>query len=181
VDCYDGVIEAALRVESEADIVCQIGSSGASREVQLAAELLDKWSSSRRVMLIQGYLPTDDYDALVRSCDVVVLPYDPDQYSSGSSGVMFDALTAGAVVVATPFRWARSEFPQHPNVVWLTGRAGPQLESAIALAVDRARVLRGAPTADTSSWKAFPDAWRRIVADALVSCDATASNQQPAR
>ena len=179
-DRYDAVIEAARRVAPEAEVICQVGAPVTSPEAELAAALLGRWLPSPGVKLLRNHLPAEEYDALLASCDLVVLPYDPDLFSSGTSGVMSDALTAGAVVVATPIMWAREEFASHSNIVWLAGRDGSDFERGIRLGLDRARALRATPPVDTADRAAFASAWRQVVEDALVSRGAS-PDWRPAR
>lgn len=61
------------------------------------------------VHMLGEALDTDAYGALLGSADLVLTPYDPIAYQVRSSGVMSEALAAGAPVLVTAGSWMASQ------------------------------------------------------------------------
>jgi hypothetical protein len=57
------------------------------------------------VRLIQEALDSNDYRELVRTSDIMLIPYDPGRYYARSSGVLVEALTAGIPVIVPGGSW----------------------------------------------------------------------------
>ncbi len=55
--------------------------------------------------LIEGPLAPDTYQNLIRTAHIVILPYEPSAYAERSSGVLMEALMAGAPCIVTSGSW----------------------------------------------------------------------------
>ncbi|WP_033339617.1 glycosyltransferase [Catenuloplanes japonicus] len=99
---------------------------------QLGAEL----GVAHTVDYQQRYLDQDALGALIRSADVVVLPYDSREQVT--SGVLIEAVAAGVPVVATPFPHAVELLTDGPGL--LVPHANPK---ALAKAIRRVLTVPG--------------------------------------
>lgn len=61
------------------------------------------------VELFHEPLVPEDYERLLGSADIVLLPYWPEVYAARTSGIMTEALTAGKIIVATEGTWMAEE------------------------------------------------------------------------
>lgn len=110
-----------------------ISVAGDSPVLSRARERLAAYPRDQ-VELITEQLGVTEFHDLVRSADIVLLPYDSRAYARRSSGILIQALAAGRVVVV-------------PAQTWLAGQADPaastqfgnaiSLTDAVAGAVDR--------------------------------------------
>jgi len=58
------------------------------------------------VVIYDRYLDeVNEYIPLIKSCDVVIIPYDPNEYPVQTSGVFIDAITHGSLVVVSDDTW----------------------------------------------------------------------------
>lgn len=162
---YPLIAETALEVFEDGGIVIQTADdTDAARD---ASELLEqRYSSEPRVQTVGGYIESDQYAQLVAAADILVLPYDPDAYGGGSSGILSDALSTGAVVVMTHLPWARAEYSDDPRIVWIEDPSdGPAL--AIALAKAGELAAEG-PAGGAAGDEDFAESWR-AAADAAIA------------
>lgn len=114
-----------------------------------------------------GHLSAEEYDRALLTADVVVLPYEPSLYTSGTSGLLFDALTAGAIVLSTRIAWGVDEFGDSSSVVWLTGRDDDAIEAGLREALRRARRRRTEEVpSDLPASGAFGQGWSAAIARA---------------
>ncbi len=58
------------------------------------------------VDIVRGNIEKAFYYALLDTCDIIILPYDPVHYNTRGSGVLTEAVTYGKPVVATKQTWA---------------------------------------------------------------------------
>lgn len=65
--------------------------------------------SSELVNLIVGPFESDRYTALINSADLILIPYDSENYYARSSGIFAEAMAAGVPVVATAKSWMATE------------------------------------------------------------------------
>jgi glycosyltransferase involved in cell wall biosynthesis len=64
------------------------------------------------ITLVQGALQSGEYENLLASVDVVLLPYEPRMYSSATSGLFVDALALGKPVLVPSGTWMADELPR---------------------------------------------------------------------
>jgi glycosyltransferase involved in cell wall biosynthesis len=70
-------------------------------------------STRSGIEIIESYLPTEAYEALIAGCDLVALPYDPDQYRARLSAVFVDATCAGVPVAVPSETWMSAQLDLH--------------------------------------------------------------------
>lgn len=150
---YDLIIRETLATDATATVRVQVSEGVADELADIADRLRRDWAAEPRVEILTGHLTPEAYADLIRTTDVVVLPYEPSTYSSGTSGVMHDTLALGRVVLATQIEWAGEAFAGRDDVIWLQGtdpsaiRAG--LEAAFRRAMARRVAVGMQPPADT--------------------------------
>lgn len=165
IDRYETVIQAALDADPDIEVWCQIGDAPLDDvERQVNDTILRRFAENPRVRLHAGHLRRDEYDRWLLETDIVVLPYRPELYTSGTSGALFDAISAGAVVVTTRFTWGVEEFGDHPAMVWLNGREPGNFSGGLAEAVSLARARRdGTIPVDPGLSDRFAEGWRTVI------------------
>jgi glycosyltransferase involved in cell wall biosynthesis len=94
-----------------------------SESSTLAAKLLLAEYPESKVKLLEDALDPDRYYQLLASADIVVLPYDPENYQR-TSGVLTEALAAGKLVVVPAGSWlaeqvdeSRASIYRHPSEI----------------------------------------------------------------
>ena len=168
IDRYEAVLRLSRDLEPEARLFCQVASSPATPlEREVTDAIARMYGQDANAEVHRGHLPAEDYDRVLLEADVVVLPYEPALYTSGTSGLMFDALTAGAVVLSTRIRWGVDEFGDSSSVVWLPDRGEDSLRAGLTEAFQRARRRRdeGVPS-DLPTAETFRDGWMRAINNA---------------
>ncbi len=140
---YDLVIRETLSFDETATVKVQVSDGAVGELAEIAACLRRNWVAEPRVEILTGHLAPGAYANLIGSTDVIVLPYEPSTYGSGTSGVMHDALALGRVVLAPRITWATDrEYQDHDDVIWLQGMDPSALQAGIKAAFRRARILR---------------------------------------
>lgn len=162
---YDTVIEAALAAAPHTRVTCQLSQTGLRREEEkLARALLDKWSGDGRVEIHTEHLDATAFSELLHRQDIIILPYDVASYGPGTSGILFEAVAAGKIVLAAPIAWARQEYDGHPRVIWLAANNQAAIAAGMAAALSRVKAVRIAPLpAPTDD---FGQSWRAAIARA---------------
>jgi glycosyltransferase involved in cell wall biosynthesis len=87
------------------------GYSYFSRE-QLEREI-NKFEALPNVEVIRGGLAPAEHHALIRSLDIVVLPYDSAEYSLRISGLFVQAAILGRPIILSDSSWAADELRQN--------------------------------------------------------------------
>jgi glycosyltransferase involved in cell wall biosynthesis len=119
------------------------------------------------------YLDDASLSRLIRSADVVVLPYDSREQVT--SGVLIEAMAAGIPVVATPFPHAVEVLTDGPGLLVPHGDA-KAMSTAIREIITRpalAAGLVGAPAVTTLLWPAVAAKYAAL-AEGLLTADAMA-------
>lgn len=161
IDRYEAVLRIAREVDPEARLYCQVAETPLTLLERSVTEALARaYGGDPATTIRAGHLSSDEYDRALLASDVVVLPYDPTLYTSGTSGLLFDALTAGAVVLSTRIAWGVEEFGDSSSIVWMDGRGEDDFRAGLRETFERARRWRaeGVPS-DLPSPEAFGDAW----------------------
>lgn len=114
-----------------------ISVAGDSPVLSAARERLAAYPRDR-VELITEQLDVAAFHDLVRSADIMLLPYDAHAYERRSSGILMQALAAGRVVVVPAHTWLARQVDPAASV-----RFGgtTSLADAVAAAVDRWQTL----------------------------------------
>ncbi len=97
------IIERCAGLSPRPRFVVQVQSAEAARALNLGLTLdrLDRLAGPD-LTLVKGALAPDDYLKMLTDSDIVLLPYAPDFYGHGSSGVFTESASLGRVVVVSP-------------------------------------------------------------------------------
>ena len=126
----------------------------------LAAKLALSQYPESKIKLIDHPMQPDDYYQLLASADIVVLPYNPQNYQR-TSGVLTEALAAGKPVVVSDGSWLAQQVDESRASIY---RDPQDLPQAVI------RLLENLPTF-TQSAKAFSIHWRsRQSPDYFLDC-----------
>ncbi len=168
IDRYEAVLRIARELESDVRIFCQVAERpNTPQEREVTEAILNAYGDDADADVRAGHLSSEDYDDALLAADVVVLPYEPALYTSGTSGLLFDALSAGATILATRFRWGVDEFGDSAAVVWLHSRDDEALRAGLGEAFERARQRRVDGIPSDVRPEAFAEGWIEAIRDAL--------------
>jgi glycosyltransferase involved in cell wall biosynthesis len=87
------------------------------------ADFADKWrleigeAGMRHVTIQHGEMSQDEYQAIFRSSDIVLLPYRPETYRLRTSGIFAEAMALGKVVVTSPHTWMAEMAQRHGGAI----------------------------------------------------------------
>ena len=105
-------------------------------------------SQGEDVELVQGPLSPEDYTALLRRTDIVLLPYRPHAYAERSSGILMEAITAGLPTVVTRGAWLEATIENASSLTPAGVVAHPEADAladaVIEIADDWSRYAAGA-------------------------------------
>jgi glycosyltransferase involved in cell wall biosynthesis len=106
---------------------------------KIARNALEKLArrSNGGLSLIYNALSQEEYERLLCSADIVLLPYLPDVYQGRSSGIFAEALAAGKAVVASPWAWSQEQMQRYPCGIIMDNYSAASLAKAIREAVSR--------------------------------------------
>lgn len=162
---YPEIVESALRAFPDGGLLLQ---TSADTDVARKAtdEIEQRWGDDQRVQAISGHISSDQYAQLAAAPDIYVLPYSPDAYGGGSSGILSDAFAAGGAVVMTRLSWAQDAFADDPRIFWIDDPAdSAQIETALRAA--SGMIGKVEANRDTAA-REFADSWR-AAADAALA------------
>lgn len=149
---YDAIIEASTDLLEDVSVDVQLGGEDRDGSAAIATALRQRWQHDPRVRLHEGYLSDEEYASLLAGADVVVLPYDAASYTTGTSGVVHEALTLGATVVTSPLEWAAQQYGDHPRLhfleEWNAETVRRELPLLVASAIDQRDVALPAASDD---------------------------------
>lgn len=98
-DLFAGAASRLLRVRDDVRFTLAGSVSGSCSSEHIAALRHPQTIDAERYRFVEKYLSDEEMDTVLRSADILVLPY---RRSIGPSGPMHHALGAGVAVVATP-------------------------------------------------------------------------------
>ncbi|RJQ11513.1 MAG: hypothetical protein C4558_03275 [Dehalococcoidia bacterium] len=143
IDHYEAVLRIARETDPSTRLFCQVAETPLTLAERRVTEAITRaYGGDPGTTIHVGHLSSEEYDRVLLSSDVVVLPYDPALYTSGTSGLLFDALTAGAVVLSTKIMWGMEEFGTSASIVWIPGRSDDDLRAGLREALDRVGARR---------------------------------------
>jgi hypothetical protein len=112
-----------------------------------------------QVELLIDQLDMSAFHALVRSADIVLLPYDRQAYLRRSSGILIQALAAGRVAVVPAGTWMADQVDDAASIRF----DGEQdVADAVAAAIDRWPSLSSAAQQRTASFRLQHDPSRYV-------------------
>lgn len=122
------------RLLEKFDFVLQ--TNGAAPELLKATQNLEA-ANLRNVRFIHDTLSSQDYYELVRSADVILLPYWRSIYAARTSGILTEALAAGKPVIATEDTWMSDQLTAYDTGLTCKDRNPKDIVRAIIEAESR--------------------------------------------
>jgi hypothetical protein len=132
------------------------------RLIRAAADLRAFGSGS--LSIFEGPLGTAEYEDLVLTSDIILLPYSVTAYSRRGSGVLVDALVAGKIVIAPKNTWIGH---QAEDAHGLTYEHESEIASVLLKAIRNLADLRNRAAAGRLRWQtrhSSEEVIRRILA-----------------
>jgi hypothetical protein len=157
------IIERGLQLAPRPRFVVQVQSPEAARSLGLGPvlERLERMAGAD-LQLLRGALSSEDFLGLLAASDIVLLPYSPDFYGHGSSGVFTEAVSLGKVVVVSP-----QTVPARQAAEFGLGVVTAADWSAAAIATGMAAAVRRLPELKAQATAAAPRFCRENSAEAL--------------
>ena len=162
---YDLLPDLVAALKGRARFTIHSGTvDGASDPVVQQAHRRLRRLAGPDVVLLTRPLEPDDYAEVLRSADLVLLPYDAEAYGPRSSGILAEARALGIPAIV-------------PAGTWMADVAGPATDvvfsqpAALLATVERAL---GRLAELTAAWRAAAPAWRhshspQALLDALLA------------
>jgi len=138
------IIECCAKLSPRPRFVVQVQSVEAARSMNLGPvlERLDRLAGDD-LRLVKGALTSTDFQGMLAEADIVLLPYGPDFYGHGSSGVFTEAASLGRVVVVPTGTMAARQGREYGlGVVAAAKWTAPAMAEAVGDAVRRLPELR---------------------------------------
>ena len=105
-----------------------------------------------QVELLTHVLAVDEFNTLLSDADIVILPYDAQNYRNRSSGILVQAIAAGKPVVIPSGTWLSDTAPAGASVQFDTPE---QLGQAVASAIRSFDALSEEAARNAPAWRAF--------------------------
>jgi glycosyltransferase involved in cell wall biosynthesis len=138
------IIERCAKLSPRPRFVVQVQSAEAVRTMSLGPTLahLERLAGDD-LRLVHGALKADDFQGMLAGADIVLLPYGPDFYGHGSSGVFTESASLAKVVVVPAGTMAARQGREYGlGVVAASKWTAPALADAVVDAVKRLPELR---------------------------------------
>ncbi len=104
-DYYEELIQHILKFNGSG-VFLQIAFDKNDHAVKkIANELLNRYEENKRVFIHLGKLPDAEYEAVLKYCDIGVIPYKTELYGLGTSGVAAEFIMSGKTVFCTRLGW----------------------------------------------------------------------------
>jgi glycosyltransferase involved in cell wall biosynthesis len=120
---------ASERDAGSITIVCQSTLSEFADDAIRTA--VQKLKETRGVELIDRFLPSTEYDDLIAGCDLILLPYDADQYRSRLSAIFVDATCAGVPVIVPEGTWMSRQLEEGLGAGGAFAALSPEVIAAV--------------------------------------------------
>ena len=131
-----------------------VGFTVHARGPEQAASLAQSLAPSTKVTIWPAPISRADYVASLRSCDLVVLPYEPQAYAMRASGIFADALAMARPVVAPDRTWLSDRLAEGWGAGEVFDASDPSgLHDAVERALHRLDELRTASMATYKRWR----------------------------
>jgi len=178
------IIERCAHLQPRPRFVIQVQSVEAALSMKLGPTLehLDRLAGDN-LRVVKGALSPADYFGMLADADIVLLPYGPNFYGHGSSGVFTEAASVGKVVVVSPGTMAARQGREYDLGVVAAGKwTAASMAEAVKDAVNRlpdlqARAASAAPRFRRDNCaKAL---WDKLLAAAFPVSAAPVGDRQP--
>jgi len=103
---YDLAISVIRKLgDSQTDTRCQCTLRYVPRK-ETMPELINIAQEARGLVnIVEGTLPLEEFQRMVKEADIIVLPYQPSEFSNRTSGLVIDALLCGVPLVVQKGTW----------------------------------------------------------------------------
>lgn len=114
------------------------------------------------VRIVRGTLSREEYEEILGTADLVLIPYLAEVYNSRTSGVLTEALSLGKPAVVPRDTWMSDQVSRGAGVLF-DGETSEDLVRAIETAVQRIDELKARATELQPEWNGFhnPDSFYR--------------------
>lgn len=114
------------------------------------------------VRIIRGTLPREEYERILGSADLVLIPYLAESYHFRTSGVLTEALSLGKPAIVPRDTWMSDQVSRRSGVLF-DGRTSEDLARAIRDALEGLDELKAGAAALQPEWNEFhsPDNFYR--------------------
>ena len=106
------------------------------------------------VEILRGVLPREQYERILRTADLVVIPYLAAEYTSRTSGVLTEAISLGKPTVAPRETWMGDQAARGGGVLF-DGETGEDLARAITTAFGELERLKSRAAQLQPEWNRF--------------------------
>lgn len=154
-DLLPGLVDKVLEKEKTARFMIQMNMHKATVEMKKAGEQLHEIARKypERIDMVHRYLPDNEYEAYLRKCDIILIPYRKEYYGKGTSGVLAEAIACGAWAVVPEGTWMSEQKNKYLKI-----RTFPEASSeTLAQAVDDC--IGGEGKVDPVTLKQQIDGW----------------------
>lgn len=124
-------------------------------DASMSVDLRDLVGSHERIENIVNYQSPEEYDAFLRDCDIVLLPYQRTAYPLQTSGMLIDALCRGKPVVVPENTWLSDQLQQHGAGITFSGIDYASFKKAVDQAITTLPVLRKNACRNLSAFATF--------------------------
>lgn len=140
IDHYKRIITETLNINENCFFVLHATCNSDVMKNKLA-DLKRDLGQNKKFFLIERYLNSDEYSWLLSNIDVLILPYDVDEYADGSSGPMAESVSLDKIVISTRLSWAINEFQDYKKIIWLESLGDAELKLALRKAIDKSKKI----------------------------------------
>jgi glycosyltransferase involved in cell wall biosynthesis len=106
-----------------------------------------------RTVLIDRALGSEEYAALLKSADVVLVPYWRSIYRERTSGVFLEGLITGKLLLCTRDTWMSDLFDLHGGGVAIEDRSGTAVKEGLRQLVERRAELQDRARRAAAHWR----------------------------
>lgn len=154
---FDELVDALLLLAkhpltSDVEFIIQTGSP--ERRCQPSLQRLRE-AGLASVTLIERPLSSTEYGTLLSSLDIVVIPYQQEDYRSRTSGVFVEAVAAGKPVIVTASTWMADELRKWGAGIVIPTLSSAALAQALVETVERFSALWAQAAAGSGACRAY--------------------------
>lgn len=159
IDHYKKIIIETLDANEDCFFVLHATCNNELMQNKLDDLKID-FKENKRFFLINSYLDSSEFSWLLNSIDVLILPYDIEEYADGSSGPMAESINLNKTIITTKLGWAIDEFSDYKKIIWLKDLEKPSLKNAIHKAININNID---DVDDSLKYNSFNEDWLRVI------------------
>ena len=171
-------IEAQLRAGSVRMLLqSNFNTPGGERGL---ADVRQQLAAFPNISFYDEGLSQTDYLSILREADLVLLPYNSEQYVSRTSGILAEAICAGVPAVVPRQTWLAEQITKAGAGVTFDFFDSPSFPTAVADAIARIDVLRQRAMERCSTYRSFHNPTRLVhFVAGTAAIELAASNRPP--